>query len=334
MNEDVKFFRIGLFVAISAGLLAFALVLFGAGKIFQPSLYFETYVDSSVQGIDVGSPVKFRGVTIGKVSKISFVFNEYPEQQSRGTLNYVIVLMEVTKPVFPKMFEEDDLETVVQDTVKEGLRARIEPQGITGMNYMELDYISPKLFPALEVPWKPENLYIPSAPGQITSLLDSINKIMRDIEHLNMGDIGNQILSLTTNLNKAVEQAQIGKISSSFQEFAKDASLLVRDIHEIVKQVHIEELSSDARKSFTGITSAVNDLKRILHNIEPASQLNSDDINATLANFRTISQNLRLLTGELRANPSRLIFGSPPPKSSVMEEESMAPTPPKKSSRR
>ena len=55
-------------------------VALGVGTIFQKKALVETYIDESVQGLDVGSPVKFRGVPVGKVETISLTSAEYPTE--------------------------------------------------------------------------------------------------------------------------------------------------------------------------------------------------------------------------------------------------------------
>ena len=72
MSQQPRYFRIGLFIVIALAILAAALIAFGAGQFFRPRIYIETYVNASVQGVDIGSPVKFRGVQIGRVSAISW----------------------------------------------------------------------------------------------------------------------------------------------------------------------------------------------------------------------------------------------------------------------
>ena len=95
--------------------------------------------------------------------------------------------MEIDREMFPGMFSEN-LTPMIEKNVEQGLRARIEPQGITGINYIEINYVKdPSQFPPLAVDWKPHYYYIPSAPGQLTNMLDSINNIMRQIEELNIG---------------------------------------------------------------------------------------------------------------------------------------------------
>ena len=43
-----------------------------------------------------------------------------------------------------------------QTAVQLGLRARLASQGITGLSYLELDFVDPARYPALDVPWKPK----------------------------------------------------------------------------------------------------------------------------------------------------------------------------------
>jgi len=51
---------------VGVGILVSALLVFGGGQIFSPKITMETYIKGTVQGIDVGSPVKFRGSSSGK----------------------------------------------------------------------------------------------------------------------------------------------------------------------------------------------------------------------------------------------------------------------------
>src|SRR6478736_5535681 len=77
MAFKANYFKLGLFVigAIVAG--AIVLVVIGSGRWFQPKLTIETYFNESVQGLDIGSKLKYRGVAIGEVTKIGFTYNKY-----------------------------------------------------------------------------------------------------------------------------------------------------------------------------------------------------------------------------------------------------------------
>ncbi len=41
----------------------------------------ETYLNESVQGLEVGSKVRYRGVVVGEVRRIGFTYNIYEQDQ-------------------------------------------------------------------------------------------------------------------------------------------------------------------------------------------------------------------------------------------------------------
>lgn len=304
MSAKPDFFRIGVFVSGGVALLVFALFVFGGGQFFHPKIEMETYVKGSVQGIDVGTPVKFRGVLIGKVTKIAFAFTEYHLKETDGLYNYVVLFMEINREVFPNMFTED-LTPLLTKSIEQGLRVRIEPQGITGLNYLDIDYFDPTRFPALWPPWKPEVYYVPSAPGELTSFLDSINAILREVEKLNIGGISQTGTELLENLNRAVVGAQVDKISGDLQT-------LIKDSNSVLQKARIPELSADASKFLGELEASNRELRQILKNIEPATKLNPAQVREIVSNLTTTTSNLEQLSTEVKKRPSLLLWGSPP----------------------
>jgi ABC-type transporter Mla subunit MlaD len=305
MSQKPSYFRIGLFILIGLAILTGGLIAFGAGQMFRPRIYIETYVDGTVQGVDVGSPVKFRGVQIGRVSSINFTFNEYGASSEVDRFNYIHILMEIDHEILPGMFIEK-LTPVIEKNVQQGMRARIEPQGITGINYMELDYVNdPSQFPSLAVNWKPHYYYIPSAPGQLTNMLDSINNIMRQIEQLNISGMSKSIMELLENLNKAVTGAEIAKISADLQT-------LLTEFRDALKAANVGELSDDARRMIEGLEKSNTELQAVLKNLEPATRISGPQIRALVENLATASANFVQFSNEIKRRPSLLLWGSPP----------------------
>ncbi len=341
MKGDASYFRIGLFIIAGFLMLAVALVVFGVGQFFRPNIFVETYVDGTVQGIDVGSAVKFRGVTVGRVSRVSFLFTEYPQVDRMVTANFVVVLMQIESEIFPDMFQVEDLTPILDRNIQRGMRVKIEPQGITGLNFMEIDYLESSRTPPLAVTWHPVHYYLPSAPGELTNLLDSVNDIMRRIRDLNLNGISDGAVELLDNLNKAVTGAKIAELSESAQklfdrfstamddakipELSADSRKLVTDLSRAVEELEIEKLSADTRQLLTEVRRSNEELKTILGNLEPASRINGDDVAATLANLRLISENLRAASADLSRDPSRLIFSRPPAPASVMDPPNRKP---------
>ncbi|HEY8898941.1 MAG TPA: MlaD family protein [Chthoniobacterales bacterium] len=312
--KEASYFRIGLFIIVGLLLLAGGLVIFGVGQFFKPKITLETYVDATVQGIEIGSPVKFRGVTVGKVKSVGFLFTEYPEVDRSTVANYVVILMEIETEIFPGMFQEENLQPLLDRSIARGLRVQIEPQGITGLNYMEINYLPPDRFAPIKINWKPRNYFLPYAPGELTNMLDSVNRMMKEVENLNIKGISDNLETLLKNVNQVVTDAQIEKLS-------RDAQDLFSSVAKAVEDAKVKELSADTRALLAEVQKSNDQVRNILTNVEPASRLNADDIAATLANLRIISENLRAASADLARDPSKLIFSKPPKPSKVMEPE-------------
>ena len=58
---------IGAFVLGAFGLIVIALLSFGGVSLFSKPQRFVVYFDESIHGLDLGSPVKLRGVRVGRV---------------------------------------------------------------------------------------------------------------------------------------------------------------------------------------------------------------------------------------------------------------------------
>ena len=282
-------------------------------------------MDGTVQGVDIGSPVKFRGVPIGRISDIDFTFNQYdePATEVSGRQDYVMLLMEVDRQAFRGMFDDPELKADADQAVEEGLRVMLQPQGITGLNYAEFDYLPPsKRTPPLEIWWTPRHPYIPSAPGTLTSMLDSVNSIMDTFKAL---DIQRAMTELNTALQTA--NSTLNSFSGSLDkmkldEVSKDLRDLLTDLKTKVNQLPVEKLSADADKVMDSLaeTSAqartlATNAQALLDKLQTNPLLNADEISGIIGDVRATAENVRVLSENLREYPSQLILGEPPKRS-------------------
>ena len=70
MATGTNRWKLGLFVVVGAAIALASLIAFGARTFSSSSERYVSYFDESVQGLDVGSAVKFRGVPVGRVEEI------------------------------------------------------------------------------------------------------------------------------------------------------------------------------------------------------------------------------------------------------------------------
>ena len=180
MSLKANYFKLGLFVigAIVAG--AVVLVVIGSGRWFQPKLTIETYFNESVQGLDVGSKLKYRGVAIGEVTRIGFTYNKYQlDRPMAQRARYVLVEAQIEPRLLGGRAAAGDITNPenARMEIERGLRMCLAPQGITGTSYLEIDYVDPP--PSiLPIDWTPDNTYIPGAQSTVTTFVNSAIEVL------------------------------------------------------------------------------------------------------------------------------------------------------------
>jgi ABC-type transporter Mla subunit MlaD len=319
MSAQPNRFKIGLFVIVGIGLLIAGLFAFGARSYFQVQRIFETYVTGEVSGLSVGSPVKLRGVTIGKVTFIGFVWNEYREY---GT-EYVLIRFEVARenPMLPPPTNHFDI--IIDREVAHGLRARVQGQGITGASILALDYLDPERNPPLQVPWTPKHYYIPSAPGQFTEIMASVQKLLRKFQELDLSNTlarVDKVLDSADHLVNHVDQVDfvaLGKKANALVAELRDTNVRLQatlgDAQEAIKGTDLPAVGRRAQELEARVTDLANELQKAVAGLDTGS------LNTTLANAREATARLNDLLGTLKQQPSRIIFSKAPPAAQSVE---------------
>lgn len=294
-RQTAQYYRLGIFVLIGAAALVALVLIFGARNLFSKTMTVETYIKESVQGLDVGAPVRFRGVRIGQVSFIGLSGNIYEEEIPRSERKqYVVVRMEVTRNE-----STDESRVYLEKLVNDGLRAQIRGQGITGINYMELDFVKdPSDLRVLPYSWKPDYLVIPSQPSPVNILLDNVEDALKNFNRLNLAETQQKIDTLLTNLNGMVagSDGKNGGLNNSVTELNQLLTKVNKATNNQELQIMIEQLSASIVVLRQTLTSMQGDLT-----------ISAD-------NVRQITDNVNDLSQKASQYPSWVLFGQPPKK--------------------
>jgi len=183
-------FSVGLFVIIGLGIAIVAVIWIGMSHYFEGGRYYVSYFDESVQGLDKDSPVKYRGVSIGRVENISVA----PDA----------ALIQVVLKI------ESGLESGIGDIV-----AQLKSVGITGIMFVELErkiVNAPDLSPPLS--FTPKYPVIATKPSGSKQLMDNINEIFGKLSVTDITGIANNLRSTLDKISKEVEEAKVKEISS------------------------------------------------------------------------------------------------------------------------
>jgi paraquat-inducible protein B len=127
---------VGAFV-IGAGILAvIAVAVFGSGRLFRETHPFVLYFQGSVNGLNPGAPVKFKGVEVGSVKRIMVRF-----EQTAGEVS-IPVFIEVDADKLARAGVQAEFTSeAMQAAIEQGMRGRLEVQSlVTGLLFVNLDY--------------------------------------------------------------------------------------------------------------------------------------------------------------------------------------------------
>src|SRR5215470_2634988 len=127
MSQRANYFKLGLFVigAIAAGVIV--LTIIGTGRFLQKRITIETYFNESVQGLDIGSKMKYRGVEVGQVTRISFTYVKYEQDKPMADRKRYVLVEAQIQPRLVGGRAAGDLtsaETTAME-VEKGLRIRL-----------------------------------------------------------------------------------------------------------------------------------------------------------------------------------------------------------------
>ncbi len=197
MDDRQHYFRLGIFVVASVAILFAVLFILGGRSLFQPKLEVETYFNDSVTGLDIGVPVKARGVQVGQVTAVDFSSTLYEQDVPVGKRRaYIVVRATIVGPRAQVWRKELDA------YVQRGLRVRTQLAGITGQQYLAVDFVDPKTYPPLPFDWKPKYDYVPSAPSFASEIITSVQNLVSNLDKADIEHLGQNLNALVVNVNK------------------------------------------------------------------------------------------------------------------------------------
>lgn len=345
MNNDSGYLKLGIFVLSGLGVLVAGIVVLGAGTFFRKSFLLETVTSESVQGLDIGAPVKLRGVPLGRLAKIELPRTRYGlrvDQANPDFGNYIILELAIDQSKFPEDSDEE-LKTLLENAVKAGLRVRIGSSGLTGPPYVELVFLDPRQNPPPPLPWTPDLPYVPSAPGTFTKIVNTFEELLEKLKEADPAKLLTDVDHLVLRLDKKVEELDVKTLETRAVDLIDEVRESNKRVQQILDNPRVDETVTNVADSVARLKSTMARIDEIVHgeqlkktldgldqtttNAGPAMaelrqalrEVNTllvsqrQDIASILYNLQRTMQNIEGLTEDLKQNPSRAIFGQPPP---------------------
>jgi len=316
MAVEKSYARLGLFVVIVV-LTALATTVFFVQRVRRQAVIgMVTYTTDNVSGLDVSSPVRYRGVAVGQVTDVRV--------DPRG------VTVEVDFDVFL-----DRLNTIgmnvkrIRDFTDLGvmfpnLRAQVVANPVTGEAYLLLD-VPKDPPPPLALGFTPDRPYVASVPSMMGQVQDRLPEVLNTAQE-------------TLQTLREIVARVPGSLDRSDRFFT--------NIERIFRESDLQALSADSRKFFSTTTAQMermtNDLQGLVGAEGPLvtfaeeartamreadlpaasrssreamerTSLAADDLRRSLPAIRQSLDELRDLARQIQDQPESVMYGPRPP---------------------
>lgn len=216
MSKAANKTAIGAFVLGAIALAVIAVLVFGSGKFFTKKEFYELYFEGPVEGLDVGSPVTFKGVRIGSVTGIALVL------QPKELLFFIPVTVEIEPNKIRPLGPAPKAHELLQPLIKRGLRAQLQMTSIvTGQVKVAIDFFPGK--PARFVGLDKRYPEIPTVPSTIAQLT-------KTIQELPIQDLFARLDSVVTAIDSLVSSDAAKASVKSLNNALGEATALMKDI--------------------------------------------------------------------------------------------------------
>ncbi|XSG84664.1 MAG: MlaD family protein [Methylohalobius sp. ZOD2] len=204
MSRQANPATIGAFVLGALAISVLTLMIYAGGELWSERERFVVYFSESVNGLNVGAPVKMRGVQVGKVNEILIQYQ--PEERTLRTP--VVIEVDLGRL---QMGDKTGLPwqgMPSEELIKAGLRAQLKLQSlVTGQLYVDLDFHPDTPVRLVDLEQKLEE--IPSIPSSQEEIESTIGELVKEVRQLPLKDTFLTINSTLAHIDAVVGQPEI-----------------------------------------------------------------------------------------------------------------------------
>ncbi len=310
MNNKVNYTLVGFLVLIGLSLMiGFTYWMLRPSDQDDVKKYI-IYFDESVLGLNVGAPVKYRGISVGRVDKLE---------------------------INPKKADQVEvIISVVKSTpVKVTTIAKLTAQGITGLTYINLTKGKPlakdlvrqkgEKYPIIKAEpsfFKNFENSLNNVSSQLTSTLGRTEELLGSDNQEKMAELLRDSASMMSKIDLLLNEETIGHLQSS----AKNIDALTVKLNYVMPDIHLflenstkwEKKTSDSiasiMVSYLGVNKSMDGIKDAMSKGEKDfAQVNNDlvpNLNTTFLNMQELMIKIDEFLEEYRNSPSDLFFKS------------------------
>ncbi|PLX96491.1 MAG: hypothetical protein C0622_14960 [Desulfuromonas sp.] len=297
---------IGAFVLGAIILSVSGLIFFGPGGLLTETRKYVIYFSGSVKGLNVGSPVRFRGVKIGQVKDINVRI-----QPSEYTFNIPVFIEIEPSRIKSEGGNEGLLDALktnkdpMTSLVDKGLRAQLQLDSlVTGQLYVNLD-----MHPDTDAKFHSISNEFPELPA-ISSSLDELSET---IEELPLKEIASKLISTADGIEAIVTSPGLHKAIDNVGNSAEQLDLMIRELNRqlipmvtslknTVEQAELTMTKLDARIEplADSLDATLSQTRGTMAHIDSKIDPLDDQLQKTLQAFETTAKQAGIAVEQIR----------------------------------
>ena len=330
---------VGAFVLGAIALFMAAFIVFGKGHFFRPTTPVVMYFTGSVKGLAAGSPITFRGVTVGQVNDIALQYDP------RNGQMYLPAFGEIYADVlsFIGTSQADSFlgmakGSLLKKFIEKGMRAQLSlPNFVTNQLNVTLDFF-PDQPATLVKPIPDDTIEIPTIPSPIQEVTATLENVFRKISELPLDQLVSDTRLLLQGADKLVNNPQLPEIianaNQTMAEVKQAMSIIDAKLGPILTNadkmsgtaqatlIEAKERLMDAKATMQLLDSTLSGAQTTMKRADvltdsasallaPGSPLTYELIN-TLKEVAVTARSARALMQTFERDPNAILVGRPP----------------------
>src|SRR5215510_1476778 len=280
--------KLGLFVVTALAVVVLATFWVGSNLFQRESFEVISYFDESVQGLELGSPVKWRGVTVGTVRDITVA----PDGRH----------VQVTSDIFVDSLKRLGLEPPRRGGafIDPNLRVQLASAGITGIRFLQTDFFDPVRHPPPKLPFEPPWNYVPSTPSTLKGVEESVVEILNRFPGVE-GRAEEALGALHSTL------ASVDELVAMLRADGGAFNALLVQLGSTAKRLELALKEAELGNTTASLRTTSGQLGEAAAGVSDARE----ELAASLVALREALESVRALADSLERDPSVLLRGPP-----------------------
>ncbi len=300
MGKKLSPTLVGGFVVGALALVVIGIITFGSGRLFSKTFEFVLYFDSSVNGLNIGAPVKVRGVEIGTVTNILLNLEREKRLKEAAKLG-ARQAMQRWSPRIPVIIEIDAKKLTSKGStglaltdpeafdalIEQGLRGQLQTESlVTGLLYIDLDFhpgSSVNLVEASGSGYKE----IPTIPTTFEAVQAEVMKVIGNLKEIKIKELIDSATETIEGLKRVIDSPEVRAVLRSLNKTLTDADKLVQNIDS-----QITPVSDNINEAVQGFGDVMKDAKKLVRNIDGQVSTVSESFKSTMTGVQKLVRNV------------------------------------------